>query len=176
MTAESHNMTDYEQERKSFRLDVPEHFNFAADVVDRWAEDANRVGMVWAGTEDRSRTLTFRDFAWASNRAAHVFREHGIGKGDRVLVVASRLPEWWEALLGLMKVGAVAAPGTTQLTARDMKYRLDLCKAQPNLTRSPLAARNLTRATVDPIEWARPQAAPIHVQVNSDYVNAEDRT
>jgi acetyl-CoA synthetase/medium-chain acyl-CoA synthetase len=130
MPADSHNMTDYEQERKSFRLDVPEWFNFAVDVVDRWAEDPNRVGMVWTGTEGRSRTLTFREFAWGSNRAAQVFSKHGIGKGDRVLVVASRVPEWWEALLGLMKLGAVAAPGTTQLTGRDMKYRLDLCKAK----------------------------------------------
>ncbi|HLZ71942.1 MAG TPA: AMP-binding protein [Dehalococcoidia bacterium] len=130
MVATAANMTDYERERRSFALDVPEFFNFAVDVIDRWAEDPNRVGMVWVGTENRSRTLTFRDFAWGSNRAARVFRQHGIGKGDRVLVVASRVPEWWEALLGLMKLGAVAAPGTTQLTARDMKYRLELSQAK----------------------------------------------
>jgi len=123
-------MTDYARERQSFALDVPEYFNFAADVIDRWADDPNRVGMVWVGTANRSRTLTFREFAWGSNRAARSFRAHGIGKGDRVLVVASRVPEWWEALLGLMKLGAVAAPGTTQLTARDMKYRLELSQAK----------------------------------------------
>jgi medium-chain acyl-CoA synthetase len=125
-----HNMTDYEQTRREFKLDVPEYFNFAVDVVDRWAEDRNRVGMVWVGRENQPKTLTFHDFMWGSNRAADVFKRHGIGKGDRVLVVASRIPQWWEALLGLMKLGAVAAPGTTQLTGRDMKYRLELCKAK----------------------------------------------
>ncbi len=130
MAAATANMTDYARERQSFALDVPEYFNFAADVIDRWADDPNRVGMVWVGTANRSRTLTFREFAWGSNRAARSFRAHGIGKGDRVLVVASRVPEWWEALLGLMKLGAVAAPGTTQLTARDMKYRLELSQAK----------------------------------------------
>jgi acetyl-CoA synthetase/medium-chain acyl-CoA synthetase len=144
MAVHTPNMIDYELERDGFELAVPERFNFAVDVVDRWAEDPNRVGMVWAGTEGRSRTLTFRDFAWGSSRAANVFRKHGIGKGDRVLVVASRIPEWWEALLGLMKVGAVAAPGTTQLTGRDMKYRLDLCKAKAAIVDVENAAKLLT--------------------------------
>ncbi|HEY7294514.1 MAG TPA: AMP-binding protein, partial [Dehalococcoidia bacterium] len=144
MVATAANMTDYERERQSFTLDVPEYFNFAVDVIDRWAEDPNRVGMVWVGTENRSRTLTFRDFAWASNRAARAFRAHGIGKGDRVLVVASRLPEWWEALLGLMKIGAVAAPGTTQLTARDMKYRLELSQAKAAIVDVENAQKLLT--------------------------------
>jgi acyl-coenzyme A synthetase/AMP-(fatty) acid ligase len=144
MVAATANMTDYERERQSFTLDVPEYFNFAVDVVDRWAEDPNRVGMVWVGTENRSRTLTFRDFAWASNRAAQAFRQLGIGKGDRVLVVASRLPEWWEALLGLMKLGAVAAPGTTQLTARDMKYRLELSQAKAAIVDVENARKLLT--------------------------------
>src|SRR5579883_1062416 len=139
-----HNMTDYEQERRDFHLDVPEYFNFAVDVVDRWAEDRNRVGMVWVGTENRSRTLTFHDFSRGSDRAANVFRKYGIGKGDRVLVVASRIPSWWEALLGLMKVGAVAAPGTAQLTARDMKYRLDLCKAKAAIVDAENAAKLVT--------------------------------
>jgi acetyl-CoA synthetase/medium-chain acyl-CoA synthetase len=139
-----HNMTDYERERAAFNPEVPEHFNFAVDVVDRWAQDRNRVGMVWAGTENRTRTLTFHDFSWGSNRAANVFRRHRVDKGDRVLVVASRIPEWWEALLGLMKVGAVAAPGTTQLTGRDMKYRLELCKAKVAIVDVENAAKLMT--------------------------------
>jgi acyl-coenzyme A synthetase/AMP-(fatty) acid ligase len=143
MTDQARNMTDYERERRTFRLEVPEYFNFAVDVVDRWAEDRNRVAMVWSGPEQHRRTLTFREFAWGSNRAANVFRQHGLGQGDRVMVVASRLPEWWEALLGLMKVGAVASPGTTQLTGRDMAHRLELSQARAAIVDAENAAKLL---------------------------------
>ena len=31
-------MTDYEAERRSFHLEVPEYFNFAIDVIGKWAK------------------------------------------------------------------------------------------------------------------------------------------
>ena len=33
----------YEELRQTFRLDVPDSFNFARDVVGRWAQERNRV-------------------------------------------------------------------------------------------------------------------------------------
>ena len=36
------NARDFEDERRDFRLEVPEHFNFSRDVIDRWAEDPRR--------------------------------------------------------------------------------------------------------------------------------------
>jgi acyl-coenzyme A synthetase/AMP-(fatty) acid ligase len=124
-----HERPSYEQLRARHSLEVPETFNFAVDTVDRWAEDRNRVAMVWIGRDGDVEKLTFRDFKLRSNQAANAFRAHGIGEGDRVLVVMPRVPAWWETILGLLKIGAVAAPGTTQLTPRDMKYRAELCHA-----------------------------------------------
>jgi len=123
------NMTDYEQARREFRLDVPEHFNFAHDVVGRWAQERNRLAMVWIGPTGEERKLTFRDFDRRSTRAAAAFAQAGISHGDNVLLVASRRPEWWEVVLGLEKLGAVTAPGTTLLTPRDMRYRIELAQA-----------------------------------------------
>jgi acyl-coenzyme A synthetase/AMP-(fatty) acid ligase len=119
----------YEELRASFRLEVPEQFNFARDVVGRWAEERNRRAMVWLGRDGQERQITFRDFYRRARRAAAAFRAAGISKGDRVLVVMPRVPEWWETLLGLELIGAVAAPGTTLLTPRDMKYRVELARA-----------------------------------------------
>ncbi|MGH2587789.1 MAG: acyl-CoA synthetase [Dehalococcoidia bacterium] len=119
----------YEELRASFRLEVPEEFNFARDVVGKWAEDRNRRAMVWLGRGGSERQITFRDFYRRAKRAAAAFRAAGIQKGDRVLVVMPRVPEWWETLLGLELIGAVAAPGTTLLTPRDIKYRVELARA-----------------------------------------------
>jgi acetyl-CoA synthetase/medium-chain acyl-CoA synthetase len=119
----------YEEIRGSFQLAVPEQFNFARDVIGTWAEDRNRRAMVWLGRNGEERQITFRDFYRRARRAAAAFRAAGIQKGDRVLVVMPRVPEWWETLLGLELIGAVAAPGTTLLTSRDMKYRVELARA-----------------------------------------------
>src|SRR5688500_11370594 len=73
----------YEEIRGSFQLDVPEQFNFARDVVGRWAEDRNRRAMVWLGRDGEERQITFRDFYRRARRAAAAFRAAGIKKGDR---------------------------------------------------------------------------------------------
>jgi hypothetical protein len=42
-------MTDYEAERRNFHLEVPEYFNFATDVIGKWASDPNKLAMLWIG-------------------------------------------------------------------------------------------------------------------------------
>ena len=125
MTNPPPNMTDYDREWRECRLDVPERFNFALDVVDRWArDDPGKLAMLWVGRDGEERRLTFGDFRAASNRFANVLRALGVKKGDGVLVVLPRLPEWHVILLGLIKLGAIPMPGTTLLTPKDIRYRV----------------------------------------------------
>src|SRR6266576_6929091 len=112
-------MTDYEAERRNFHLEVPEYFNFATDVIGKWASDPRKLAMLWVGQNGERRQLTFAHFAEQSSRAANAFAEMGIQKGDRVLVMLPRIPEWWESVLGLMKLGAIPIPCTTLLTRKD---------------------------------------------------------
>ena len=69
-----------------------------------------------------------------SNKFANVLKDAGIGKGDNVIVLLPRMFEWWESILGIMKVGALSAPGTTQLTPRDIKYRVTAAGAKAIIT------------------------------------------
>ncbi len=128
------NMTDYEAERRSFHLEVPEYFNFATEVIDKWASDPNKLGMLWIGAHGEERHITFAQFAERSNRAANAFTKLGIKKGDRVLVMLPRIPEWWESVLGLMKIGAVPIPCTTLLTPKDIQYRAEVSEAAAFIT------------------------------------------
>jgi acetyl-CoA synthetase/medium-chain acyl-CoA synthetase len=130
MVAAQHpNMTDYEAERRSFHLDVPEYFNFAIDVINKWASDPNKLAMLWVGPNGEERRFTFAYFAERSNRAANAFTKLGIQKGDTVLVMLPRIPAWWESILGLMKIGAIPIPCTTLLTPRDIRYRAGVADA-----------------------------------------------
>src|SRR6266581_6865670 len=116
-------MTDYEAERRSFHLEVPEYFNFATDVIGKRASDPNKLAMLWIGQHGEEEHITFAQFAGRSSRAANAFVKLGIQKGDRVLVMLPRIPEWWESVLGLMKIGAIPIPCTTLLTPKDIQFR-----------------------------------------------------
>lgn len=112
---------------ESFSLNIPESFNFAYDCVDAIAEhEPGRRAMLWCNERGEQRNFSFSDFKDASDRAASCFRELGIQKGDGVMLILKRHYQFWFALLGLHKIGAVAVPGTSQLKALDLAYRFKL--------------------------------------------------
>ena len=82
-------MTDYEAERRNFRLEVPEYFNFATDVIGKWSSDPNKLAMLWIGQHGEREQITFAHFSKRSSRAANAFAKLGINKGDRVDVLES---------------------------------------------------------------------------------------
>lgn len=89
-----HNMTNYEQEVRNFRLHVPERFNFARDVIGRWAQDPAKLAMHWLSAGGEERKLTFRDFAERSDHFARLLQARGVRPGDRVMVQLPRVPAW----------------------------------------------------------------------------------
>jgi len=121
-------MTDYETTVRDFRLEVPERFNFARDVIGKWAQDRDKLAMHWLGADGAEKKITFRDFAERSDRFARLLQQNGVRPGDRVMVQLPRVPAWWEVLLGCFKAGAVAVPGTVLLTAKDIQYRTGLAE------------------------------------------------
>lgn len=127
-------MVDYEQACREFRWEVPKHYNFAFDVVDHWGEDAQKLAMLWVNERGEEKRLTFRDFTVRSNQVGNALRTMGIRKGDRILIMSPRLPEWWEAVLGIMKIGAISMPGTTLLTPKDVAYRIQAAEAAAVIT------------------------------------------
>ena len=106
----------------AFRWDVPSDFNFARDVVDRLAAE-DRRGLVAVDASLQRREYTFAEIADATKRWASVLREAGIAKGDRVLVVIPKIPEWLFCMTALLRIGAVAVPSAEQLRAKDLLYR-----------------------------------------------------
>ena len=103
-----------------------EDFNFAYDVIDAIAkEEPARRAMVWCNVAGEKRTFTFGEMADYASRAARLFLDHGIRRGDRVMLVLKRHYQFWPAILGLHKIGAIAIPATHLLTAKDYVYRFE---------------------------------------------------
>ena len=150
-----HEITDENGMLKEFRLDYPDNFNFGYDVVDRTAEEApDKRALVWCNAEGEEHVFTFSDIRKYSNQMANVFRNAGIGRGDRVMLILKRHYEYWFAAVALHKLGAVMIPVTHMLTVSDLVYRMKasrpkavVCTAQnkvPEKVREALAQSALT--------------------------------
>src|SRR5690348_4995120 len=136
-----HNMADYDDERRRFRWQVADDYNFAFDTIGRWAEDADKLAMLWIGPDGREERYTFAAFDEQSSRVAHALKTLGVRKGDRLLLMLPRIPEWWETMLGLMKLGAIGIPCTTLLTPKDIQYRAEIAEAVGIITDGAGAAK-----------------------------------
>lgn len=114
----------YEDFYENFRIEVPENFNFAYDVVDEWARvEPEKKALVWINDAGEERTFTFTDISRLSNRAANAFWQLGIRKGDVVMMMLRRRWEYWVCAVALAKIGASIIPATIQLTSKDIAYR-----------------------------------------------------
>lgn len=110
---------------RSFSFTCPDTFNFAYDVVDRLGcETPDRRALRWCNDHGEERTYTFAEISRLSDQAASYFLSIGVRKGDRVLLVLKRHAQFWWAILGLHKIGAVAVPATDQLKTYDLVFRL----------------------------------------------------
>ena len=101
-----------------------EKFNFAFDVVDELGRTKpGKLAMLHIANDGTERRFTFQDIKKESARAANYFKAIGIKRGDRVMLVLKRHYQYWFAVLGLHKLGAVAIPATNQLLEKDFTYR-----------------------------------------------------
>ncbi len=101
-----------------------EHFNFAFDLVDALADkNPDKTAMLHISRDGEERRLTFKDMKRGSAQCANYFKSLGIKKGDRVMLVLKRHYQFWFAMLGLNKLGAIAIPATNQLQEHDFEYR-----------------------------------------------------
>lgn len=115
--------TTYSEARQSFGLDLPDNYNFGYDVIDRWAEQPGKLALHWVGAGGKERALTFAELREQARCLASALRTRGVELGARAIVILPRIPEWQVAIIGLLRAGVVALPGTTQLQPRDIEYR-----------------------------------------------------
>jgi acetyl-CoA synthetase len=117
----------YQDFVENYKVKVPENFNFAFDVVDIMArETPDKKALVWCDDNGAEKIITFAEMKLMSDRAANFFKDHGVKKGDGVMLALKGRYEFWYCILGLHKVGAVTIPATHMLTTKDLVYRINL--------------------------------------------------
>jgi len=117
-------MQDYAQMARDFTLDLPKHFNFGCDVVDEQADRKDKPALIWCNEAGEEHRFSFSDIKRQSNQLANLLRREGIRKGDRILILLPRLPQWQISMIACLKIGAIPIPCIEMLTPKDITYRI----------------------------------------------------
>jgi acetyl-CoA synthetase len=95
----------YDDMVRSFRWEVPDHYNIGVDTVDK--HDPTQLAMLWEDWSGTERRLTFGDMKDMSCRIANVLADAGVARGDRVAVLLPSLPETAATFIAAYKLGAI---------------------------------------------------------------------
>ena len=123
--------TDYERAYGEFAWPVLDQFNWALDYFDVIAQD-NHNPALWIVDDPASpgTKFSYAQMSERSARMANFLRSNGVGRGDRLLLMLPNRVELWDVMLAAMKLGAIVLPATTQLSADDVRDRIQIGEAK----------------------------------------------
>jgi acetyl-CoA synthetase/medium-chain acyl-CoA synthetase len=110
------------------KLEVPDRFNWAFETFDAWGRDPEKLALLWVSADGQSRRFTFRELTERSSRLASALAGLGVTPGERAFIILPRVYQFWEIVLGCIRACVVSMPGTTLLTASDIRYRLGVAE------------------------------------------------
>ncbi len=174
-------ITDELGNLKKLTLDYPDDFNYGYDVVDVLAEEVpDKRALVWCNVTGEEHIFTFSDIKKYSDKMANVFKNAGISRGDRVMLVLKRHYEYWFAAVALHKLGAIMIPATHMLTVSDFVYRIKaagvkaiVCTTQNDV---PEKVRSAIKETgLSPKLWCVQEDAEGFENLTTAALNASDK-
>ena len=116
------NLTDYEKACAGFSWEAAQReleglpegrgLNIAHEAVDRHANSPLRqhLALRWISKRGESRDFSYADLRSLTNRFANVLQRLGLARGERVFLLAGRIPELYIGALGTLKNGSVFCP------------------------------------------------------------------
>ena len=130
-------------EREITRLPDGRSLNIAYQCVDRHANSSrrDRLALRWISKSGEARDISYEGLRRLTNRFANVLRSLGIGKGDRVFVLAGRIPELYTAALGTLKNGSVFCPLFSAFGPEPIQQRLSIGEGNVLITTEALYSR-----------------------------------
>ena len=118
--------SDYAKAVEEFEWpDFGDKFNWAVDWFDANARGNDGVAL-WIVEEDGAEAkYTFDEMARRSDQVAAYLAGNGVSRGDHVVLMLNNQVELWEAMLAVMKIGAVIMPTTTALGPNELIDRIE---------------------------------------------------
>lgn len=131
------NLLNYEETRRTFSWNLVDDelkgwkqgqgLNIAEIAIDRHAESSRsrHVALRFLAQDWTVREFTYSELKAQTNRFANVLQKLGIVKGDRVFVLAGRIPSLYIAALGTLKNASVFCPLFSAFGPEPVYQRMD---------------------------------------------------
>ena len=124
----------YEEICDKFEWQIPEFFNIADAVCDRWANDENRIAITHQSLDGAATNFTFSAIRSNANQLANLLGTLGLVKGDRVLVMLTQSPACAISHIGCFKSGIVSCLASVLFGPDGVRHRLQSSGARVCIT------------------------------------------
>ena len=124
----------YDDVYNIFQWQIPQFYNIGIDICDKWAQQRNRLALIYENDKGRVENYSFWDLKNLSNKLANGLKAFGIGIGDRLGILLPQCPETAVSHIAAYKVGAVAIPLFTLFGTDALEYRLSNSEAKGIVT------------------------------------------
>jgi acetyl-CoA synthetase len=124
----------YDEVYHSFQWKIPERYNIGVDICDKWANQRDRLALIYEDDNGRIDHYTFGDLKKHSNRLANGLKSCDLGHNDRVGILLSQCPETVISHIAIYKIGAIAVPLFTLFGPDALEYRLNNSEAKGIIT------------------------------------------
>ncbi|WP_026696165.1 acyl-CoA synthetase [Peribacillus kribbensis] len=114
---------------------APEKYNIA-DEIDK--HFSNKTALIFEEETGIQKTITYEELIQKANQLANGLSKLGLEKGDRVVILTTRLIESYYIYLACLKTGLVLSPASELLRAKDLSYRFNHSEAKAVIAYGPL--------------------------------------
>jgi acetyl-CoA synthetase len=108
-------------------LNAPEYYNIANEIDKHYSD---KIAIKWEDGSGEHKTITYAKLIKEANKLANGLTKLGLTKGDRVVVMTTRLIESYVIYLACFKTGIVISPSSELLRAKDLVYRINHSEAK----------------------------------------------
>ena len=96
---------DHQKLCANFEWKRPTHYNFATEVIDRWASDKpEKLAVFWIDDNANQKQRTFAQISNNSKSFANGLKSSGVKRGELIILMLGREIEWWESFTASLKV------------------------------------------------------------------------
>ncbi len=138
------NLDNYDEIYKNFSWDkVRKEINYMGNVnpAELAVSKKEGYGLLWVSEKGETKRYTFRDLEKKASIFKDVLKEHGVNKGDRVVLMSKRVPSLYFSLLGIAMAGGVIVPIFSTFGEDAIRYRVENSNAKIALVHESLVDR-----------------------------------
>ena len=108
---------------KKSDLVAPERYNIVEEI-EKYAVDTSKQAIAYEDDQGNTDSITYANLIKNANKIGHVFSNHGLQKGDKVLIMMPRSIITYEIYTAALKLGLVIIPSSEMLRTKDLQHRI----------------------------------------------------